>query len=181
MSDHRKESSRSVFINGQRLSDEQLRSIEQTYRVKVPDGRYWYDRVCGAWGMEGGPQAGIAVAGLDLGGRLRADVSGGNTGVFVNGRELHLLDVQRLAAMVGNVIPGRWWVGAHGNFGPEGWPMIGNLFQIAQAYLGGAGAAPGGVAIAIVPSARSERPWNEVRSEPPWDPRGLQTLDTRME
>ena len=59
---------RSVFINGVRLSDQQLQSLEQTYRVRVPDGHYWYDRACGAWGMEAGPQAGIAVAGLDLGG-----------------------------------------------------------------------------------------------------------------
>lgn len=29
---------RSVFINGVRLSDRQLQSIEQTYRVSVPDG-----------------------------------------------------------------------------------------------------------------------------------------------
>src|SRR3954451_11135716 len=29
---------RSVFINGARLSDEQLRSIEDTYRIKVADG-----------------------------------------------------------------------------------------------------------------------------------------------
>jgi hypothetical protein len=128
---------RSVFINGARLSDQQLESIEQTYRESVPDGRYWYDRACGAWGMEGGPQAGIAVAGLDLGGSLRPDASNGNTGVFVNGRELHTLDVQRLSALVGNVIPGRWWVDARGNFGPDGWPMVGNLFTIGQAHASG--------------------------------------------
>jgi hypothetical protein len=136
---------RSVFINGARLSDDQLHSIEQTYRVNVPDGHYWYDRVCGAWGMEGGPQAGIAVAGLDLGGPLRPDASNGNTGVFVNGRELHMLDVQRLSALVGNVIPGRWWVDARGNFGPDGWPMVGNLFMIGQARVAGAGGPSGEV------------------------------------
>jgi hypothetical protein len=128
---------RSVFINGVRLSDEQLHSIDQTYRVSVPDGHYWYDRACGAWGMEGGPQAGVAVAGLDLGGPLRPDASNGNTGVFVNGRELHALDVQRLGALVGNVIPGRWWVDAQGNFGPDGWPMVGNLFMIGRAHPSG--------------------------------------------
>jgi hypothetical protein len=136
---------RSVFINGVRLSDEQLQSIEQTYRVSVPDGHYWYDRACGAWGMEGGPQAGVAVAGLDLGGPLRPDASNGNTDVFVNGRELHALDVRRLSALVGHVIPGRWWVDAGGNFGPDGWPMVGNLFTIAQARLANAGNASGEV------------------------------------
>lgn len=142
---YREEFTRSVFINGTRLSDEQIRSIKQTYRMRMPDGRYWYDRVSGAWGMEGGPQAGIGVAGLNLGGPLRADASNGNTGVFVNGRELHWLDVQRLGALVGNVIPGRWWVDAQGNFGPDGWPTVGNLFMIAQARMGGAGSAPGEV------------------------------------
>jgi hypothetical protein len=131
---------RAVFINGARLSDMQLQSIEQNYRVSIPDGRYWYDRACGAWGMEGGPQAGIAVAGLDFGGPLHADASNGNTGVFVNGRELHAVDVQRLNGLVGNVIPGRWWVDAQGNFGPEGWPMVGNLFMLARARLSGGGA-----------------------------------------
>jgi hypothetical protein len=128
---------RSVFINDLRLSDQQLQSIERTYRVRVPDGHYWYDRACGAWGLEGGPQAGIAVAGLDLGGSLRPDASNGNTGVFVNGRELHTLDVQRLSALVGNVIPGRWWIDARGNIGPEGWPMVGNLFTIGQPHTSG--------------------------------------------
>lgn len=140
MSSHRE----GVFINGVRLSDEQLQAIEQEYRARVPAGRYWYDRACGAWGMEGGPQVGIAVAGLDLGGPLRADASNGSTGVFVNGRELHGLDVQRLSALVGTVIPGRWWVDAQGNFGPEGWPLLGNLFLIAQARWAGAGGASGG-------------------------------------
>ncbi|HEV2901370.1 MAG TPA: hypothetical protein VGX71_26715 [Pseudaminobacter sp.] len=126
------ESIRSVYINDKQLSDEQLLSIEQAYRVRVPDGRYWYDPVSGAWGVNGGPQSGIAVAGLALGGPLRADASNGNTGVLVNGRELHALDVAALTALVGNVIPGRWWVDSLGNFGPDGWPMVGNLFMIAR-------------------------------------------------
>ena len=42
------ESLRLVFINGTRLNDGQLLAIEQTYKTRVPDGRYWYDPVCGA-------------------------------------------------------------------------------------------------------------------------------------
>ena len=38
---------------------------------------------------------------------------------------------------MGNVIPGRWWVDAQGNFGPEGWPMVGNLFVIGKAHASG--------------------------------------------
>ena len=126
------QSTLSVYINGIRLSDAQLQSIEQTYRIHVQDGRYWYDPVCGAWGLEGGPQCGVAVAGLALGGPLRADASNGTSGVFVNGRELHAVDVARVIGLVGTVLPGRWWTDAQGNFGPEGWPMVGNLFVLAQ-------------------------------------------------
>jgi hypothetical protein len=136
---------RAVFINGLRLPAEQLRVIEGRYRIRIPDGRYWYDRLCGAWGLEGGPQLGIGIAGLDLGGPLRADASNGPTGVFVNGRELHAFDVQRLQMLAGMVIPGRWAVDAHGNFGPEGWPKIGNLFALAQLKGGGGPAGPGEV------------------------------------
>jgi hypothetical protein len=133
-------STRSVYVNGVQLSDAQLEDTEQTHRVRVPDGRYWYDPVCGAWGLEGGPQQGIAVAGLALGGPLRADASGGSrTGIFVNGRELHPLDVAQLIALTGNAIPGRWWVDAQGNFGLEGWPMMGNLFAIARGRMAGPG------------------------------------------
>lgn len=129
------ESGSSVFINGTRLSEPQLLAIEESHKVRVPDGRYWYDPVCGAWGLEGGPQCGIAVAGLALGGPLRADASNGNTGVFVNGRELHAIDVARLASLAGAVIPGRWWIDSQGNFGPEGWPMIGNVFALARSRM----------------------------------------------
>jgi transposase len=67
------------------------------------------------------------------------------TPAFVNGRELHPLDVQRLRALAGTVIPGRWWVDAQGYFGLEGWPPLGNLFLIAQARWAGAGGGSGEV------------------------------------
>ena len=134
-----------VFVNGVRLREEQRRAIEQRYRVTLTDGRYWYDPVCGAWGLEGQPQAGVGAAGLALGGPLAANASNGNTGVFINGRELHAVDVQRLGALVGTVVPGRWWVDAQGNFGVEGWPMMGNLFLLARSRAGGEGRAPGEV------------------------------------
>jgi hypothetical protein len=83
--------------------------------------------------MEGGPQRGITTAGMRLGGPLQPDASYGATGVFINGRHLHAQDVATLSALVGAVVPGRWWVDAQGNFGMEGWPMIGNLISMMQA------------------------------------------------
>ena len=131
---------RSVIINRTSLSDNQLRALEQRYMVRIPDGSYWYDKVSGAWGMEGGPAAGITHSGLDLGGPLRADASYGNTRVFVNGRELHNMDVLALQQLVGQVLPGRYWVDEQGYCGYEGGPALLNLTQLAQStnhYRGG--------------------------------------------
>lgn len=138
------QSGHAVFFNGKPLSDAELQEIERKYRFAVPDGRYWYDPVCGAWGFEGGPQCGVAVAGLAYGGPLRADASGGNTGVFVNGRELHAIDISLLASLVGAVIPGRWSVDAGGNFGPDGWPKIGNIYALVQSRMSAASGGSSG-------------------------------------
>jgi hypothetical protein len=122
---------RQVVINGARLSDEQVRALEQRYNIAIQNGAYWYDSFSGAWGIQGGPLLGVGQAGLQVGGPLQADASNGNTGVFVNGRQLHMIDVVRLQQL-GPVIPGRYWIDAQGNYGFEGWPAIGNLLYLAQ-------------------------------------------------
>jgi hypothetical protein len=130
--------SRSVVINGQRLSDQTVTALEMTFRVKVMDGEYWYDRMNGSWGVQGGPVAGFIMAGLDLGGPLRADASNGDTGVFINGRQLHRVDVARLS-QIGPVFPGRCWMDAYGNIGLEGQPAFGNIWVAVRALGGGGG------------------------------------------
>ena len=122
---------RSVIVNRVRVSDQQLQGFERQWNVKVQDGAYWYDKVSGAWGQDGGPTAGWIMPGLDLGGPLPADASKGNTGVFINGRQLHLLDVAALMQIT-PVYRGRWWVDARGNVGPEGGPAIANLWLLAR-------------------------------------------------
>jgi hypothetical protein len=94
----------------------------------------------GGWG---GPTLGFIQPGLDVGGPLRFDASNGDTGVFINGRELHRLDVLGLQRF-GPVWPGRYWVDAMGNFGFEGGIMIGNLWMLAQQRLvtGAGGGGP---------------------------------------
>ena len=130
-----------VVINRIKLSDELLSAIKETYGSRIPDGKYWYDSISGAWGMEGGPTRGFTQAGLELGGPLRADASHGQTKVFINGRELHLSDVLRLQQLVNPypVLPGRYWVDSQGNFGYEGGWALGNLVQIAQSRYGSGG------------------------------------------
>ncbi len=134
--------SRSVVINGQRLSDQTVEAMEATFRVKVMDGQYWYDRMNGSWGVQGGPAAGFIMAGLDLGGPLRADASNGDTGVFINGRQLHRIDVARLS-LIGPVFPGRCWMDAFGNIGLEGQPAFGNIWVAVRALGGGGGQREG--------------------------------------
>jgi hypothetical protein len=134
--------SRSVVINGQRLSDQTVEALERGFQVKVMDGHYWYDRMNGSWGVQGGPVAGFIMAGLDLGGPLRADASSGDTGVFINGRELHRVDVARLS-QIGPVFPGRCWMDAYGNIGLEGQPAFGNVWAAVRALGGGGGQKEG--------------------------------------
>lgn len=125
-------STREVFVNGVQLRDEQVNFLEQKYRAPVPNGYYWYDRLCGAWGVIGGPVLCTLEPNHDIGGPLQPGASGGNTGVFINGRELHYLDIALLQRVVPMIIPGRWWLDVYGNFGNEGGPMLGNLWALAQ-------------------------------------------------
>ena len=94
------------------------------------DGRYWYDRKCGAWGIEGGPALGILLPNLNLGGSLKANASNGNTGVYINGRQLHRVDLMALQSLTGPIARGRYWVDAMGNAGLEGQRAIVNLMVL---------------------------------------------------
>jgi len=124
---------RAVIINGASLSDDQIEILESAYRVRISDGDYWYDPMTGGWGYRGGPTAGVMQAGLSLGGRLAPDASNGNTGVFINGRQLPLQDLMLLQQVVATAIwPGRYWLDAMGNCGFEGGPVMGNIFAAAQ-------------------------------------------------
>lgn len=122
---------RNVLFNGHRLSDADLARLEQAYQIRIPDADYWYDRVLGAWGVQGSPALGFIVPGLDLGGPLRADASGGGTGIFVNGRELHPYDVMALQGITGPIMPGRYFITAQGLAGLEGGAPLWNLAAMA--------------------------------------------------
>lgn len=122
---------RHVTVNDVRLSDQELARIEQSFRVGIVDADYWYDNVSGAWGVKGGPTRGFIYSGLNLGGPLKANASVGGTGVFVNGRELHPLDVAGLQRCT-QVNPGRYWVGADGIGGYENGPPFFNLIALCS-------------------------------------------------
>ena len=115
-----------VVVNGMPLEEPAHKSLEHKYGVPIKPGRYWYDNVSGVWGREGGPGVGQIDAGLRLGGPLRRDASKGHTGVIVNGRELHALDVASLQRCL-VVVPGSYWVLANGVGGLAGGPPQFNL------------------------------------------------------
>jgi len=122
-----------IRINRTVISEDQVREIEREYRMRFPTGDYWYDKVSGGWGVEGGPTLGFTLPGLNLGGKLRADASRGDTGVFINGRELPMQDVLGLQQLSVPVMRGRWWIDSQGNAGVEGNPApVCNIFQFSR-------------------------------------------------
>lgn len=123
---------RQVYINRSRLSSATLAQLEPAGAPRIPDGRYWYDAHSGAWGLEGSFTRGFVQAGLRLGGPLPADISGGGTGVFINGRDLPPIDLAALQQLTGPVAPGRYWLDAEGNAGLEGGPALANLRLLAS-------------------------------------------------
>jgi hypothetical protein len=120
-----------VYVNDVKVSQKTLDKLASQYRIKIIDGSYWYDIYTGAWGKKGGPGMGFVLPNMPFYGTLKANASNGNTGVFVNKRELHYKDVAYLQQFF-KVIPGRYWVDAYGNGGYEGQYASFNLYQLAK-------------------------------------------------
>lgn len=120
-----------VYVNDVKVSQKTLNKLASKYRIKIINGSYWYDIYTGAWGRKGGPGLGFVLPNMPFYGKLKANASNGNTGVFVNKRELHYKDVAYLQQFF-KVIPGRYWVDAQGNGGYEGQYASFNLYQLAK-------------------------------------------------
>jgi hypothetical protein len=134
---------RRLHFNKARLDARGLAVIEKLEGfagARLPDGDYWYDPQSGASGPWGGATFVVLPPGLPLGGALRPESSGGGTGrvtgVFVNGRELHPIDVANLRRFM-QVIPGRYWCDGRGNVGAEGGPFLFNVYALARQQSGG--------------------------------------------
>ncbi|PNY12622.1 hypothetical protein L195_g009256 [Trifolium pratense] len=86
-----------VTVNGQPLSDRVVKKAEKLAGPIQP-GNYWYDSRAGFWGVIGGPCRGIIPPFIDeFNYPIPDKCAGGNTGVFVNGRELHQKDLDLLS------------------------------------------------------------------------------------
>ncbi|HYB66212.1 MAG TPA: hypothetical protein VEC59_13280 [Steroidobacteraceae bacterium] len=129
-----------VFINGRELTGEQAMAIAATYHYAPVPGHYWYDTRSGAWGIEGREAAGFLLPGHDFG-PLSPNASAGNTGVFINGRQINVIEAARLQQTFGAVYPGHWWLdGRTGYYGLEGNPLpLGNIIAALRSQQSGRG------------------------------------------
>ncbi|CAO2835515.1 unnamed protein product [Amaranthus hypochondriacus] len=88
---------RNVTINGHLLPDKLVKKAEKMAGPIYP-GQYWYDYRAGFWGVMGGPCLGIIPPFIEeFNYRMPEKCAGGNTSVFVNGRELHQKDLELLS------------------------------------------------------------------------------------
>jgi hypothetical protein len=129
-----------TVINGRLITDQQKAEFFLVYRGPLQPGTYWYDSASGFWGYWGHEVAGLLNQGHDFG-PLPANASNGNTGVFINGRQLNWIEVQFFQQLLGVPLRGRIWLnGRTGFFGVEGQPQpVGNLTAILQARRGSGG------------------------------------------
>ncbi|XP_073143988.1 uncharacterized protein [Henckelia pumila] len=85
-----------VTINGHRMPNEMIKKAEEVAGPIHP-GQYWYDYRAGFWGLMGGPCLGIIPPGIEeFNCPMPEKCAGGNTGIYVNGRELNQKDLNLL-------------------------------------------------------------------------------------
>jgi hypothetical protein len=124
---------RQVYVNRTKIDANKLNAFETMYQVRIEDGHYWYDHNSGAWGVEDGPTVGFIMAGLDFPRPMPPDISGGGTGIFINGREIHPLDQKGLQQLFGITYPGHYWLDNQGNLGIVNGPFLVNIVAAIQA------------------------------------------------
>lgn len=87
----------SVLVNGLRLSGSDLSTL-QGLGMEPDSGSYWYDPASGAWGPMGGATRGYTLDSLAVFAPLPTmNVSGGTTGIWINGRQLTSREVSDAA------------------------------------------------------------------------------------
>ena len=122
-----------VFINEKEISQAQADQLKQMYGAAPPPGKYWYDPRSGLYGYWGREAAGYIRPGHDFG-TLSERASDGNTGVFLNGREINLTEAGFFQRLFGVVYQGHFWLdGSNGNMGVDGNPTpLANLVAAMQ-------------------------------------------------
>jgi len=129
-----------VRINGLVMTPELLQEFETVYGLKPVPGNYWYDSRSGLYGLMGRQAAGMMLPGHILG-EMPEDASNGDTGIFMNGRNLAAAEVNYISILLQSpAIPGRYWLDAYGNCGIEGLPMpLVNFYEVSRLRFGSGG------------------------------------------
>ncbi|GER26822.1 hypothetical protein STAS_02487 [Striga asiatica] len=87
-----------VYVNGHFIPDSVVKRAEKLAGPIQP-GEYWYDKRAGFWGVMGHPCLGIIMPNIEeFDYPMPDNCAAGNTGVFVNGRELHQKDLDLLVS-----------------------------------------------------------------------------------
>nr|GMD03352.1 protein ENHANCED DISEASE RESISTANCE 4-like [Ipomoea batatas] len=87
-----------VFVNGQLIPACEVKRAEDL-AGPIQIGDYWYDARAGFWGVMGHPCLGIIPPNIpEFDFPMPKNCAAGNTGVFVNGRELHHKDLNLLSS-----------------------------------------------------------------------------------
>ncbi|XP_060206885.1 protein ENHANCED DISEASE RESISTANCE 4-like [Lycium barbarum] len=85
-----------VFVNGRPIPDRIVKKAEKLAGPIQP-GDYWYDYRAGFWGVMGHPCLGVILPKIEeFNYPIPKDCAAGNTGIYVNGRELHQKDLDLL-------------------------------------------------------------------------------------
>ncbi|KAG0495924.1 hypothetical protein HPP92_000615 [Vanilla planifolia] len=99
-----------VFVNGRQVPDHLIKKAEN-FAGPIHSGDYWYDYQAGFWGIIGYPCLGIIPPFIEeFNFPMRKNCSDGNTGVLVNGRELHEQDLTVLSSRGLPTIQGRSYI-----------------------------------------------------------------------
>ncbi|KAG0503529.1 hypothetical protein HPP92_003601 [Vanilla planifolia] len=99
-----------VLVNGHLISARLVKKAEK-FAGPVHAGEYWYDYRAGFWGVTGHACLGIIPPFIEeFNYPMHKNCAGGNTGVLVNGRELHENDLTLLASRGLPVVEGRAYI-----------------------------------------------------------------------
>ena len=131
-----------IYINNKKLTASDIELLKNKYKSAPPEGRYWYDKNSGLWGASGREATGFINAGHEFG-EISSVASNGNTGVFLNARELPAIELQFFQRVFGQISSGRYWMDKDGYVGLEGGQATANfvlaLQQLSQSSQGSSG------------------------------------------